>query len=118
VTVITESPPNLTKLKLRAASRLSSRRRKIVVGYTLSAAGTVELAVYRRVISHRCQRGAQACVHYVPTTIKLRVAGHAAGNMLAVNLAQLSAGDYRLAATPIAQSGASGVTRYVHFKIG
>ncbi len=113
----TESPPTLTKLKLRAAaSRLSSRRRQVVVGYTLSAAGTVQLAIYRRVISHRCLRGARTCTHYVPTTIKLRVAGHAASNVLAINLARLSAGEYRLAATPIAPSGAHGITRYVHFK--
>jgi hypothetical protein len=116
-TVTTESPPTLTKLKLRAAaSRLSSRRRQVVVGYTLSAAGTVQLAIYRRVISHRCLRGARTCIHYVPTTIKLRVAGHAATNVIALNLGQLSAGDYRLAATPIARSSAHGITRYVHFK--
>jgi outer membrane protein assembly factor BamB len=116
-TVTIESPPILTKLKLRtAASRLSSRRRKVVVSYTLSAAGTVDITIYRRVVSNRCKRGAPTCLHYVRTTIKLKVAGHAATNVIALNLGQLSAGDYRLAATPIARSGTHGITRYVHFK--
>ena len=116
-TVITESPPTLTKLKLRAAaSRLSSRRRKVVVSYALSAAGTVELAIFRRVVSNRCKRGAPTCLHYVRTTIKLKVAGHAATNVIALNLGQLSAGDYRIDAMPIARSGAYGITQYVHFK--
>jgi hypothetical protein len=97
------------------------RRRNWLITYTLSAAAQVQIAIYRRVVSYRChrgQRGASTCVHYLPTTIKLNVVGHAASNVLAVNLAHLSAGHYRLAATPIARSGAAGVTRYVSFKTG
>jgi hypothetical protein len=115
--VTAESPPTLTKLKLRASSsRLGSHRRKVVVSYALSAAGTVEVAIFRRVISHRCQRGASTCVRWVPTTIKLRVTGHVGTNVLTLNLGRLAVGRYRLAATPIARSGTPGVTRYVHFK--
>jgi hypothetical protein len=113
----TEPLLSLTKLKIRAAaSRLGSHRRKVVVTYTLSAAGTVEVAIYRRVISHSCQRGASACVRWVRTKIKLRVTGHAGTNVLTLNLGHLSAGDYRLAAAPIARSGAPGIKQYVRFK--
>jgi outer membrane protein assembly factor BamB len=114
--VTAESSPTLTKLKLHSvASRLSSHRRKVVVSYALSAAGTVEVAIFRRVISHRCQRGVSTCVRWMPTKIKLRVTGHAGANVLTLNLARLAAGRYRLAAMPIARSGASGITQYVRF---
>jgi IPT/TIG domain len=108
---------SLAHLKIRSpASRRERRRHEALVSYTLSAAGTVEIAIYRRVVSHRCQRGAPTCLHYVRTTIKLEVAGHAATNVIALNLGRLSAGEYRLAATPIVPSGVHGITRYVHFK--
>jgi hypothetical protein len=116
-TVTTKSPPSLTKLKIRAsASRLHSRLRKLVVTYTLSAAAEVEVAIYRRVIGHSCQRGASSCVRWVRTKIKLKLAGHTGTNVLAVNLGRLSAGDYRMGAMPITLSGAPGITQYVHFK--
>jgi outer membrane protein assembly factor BamB len=116
-TVTTKSPPSLTKLKIRAsASRLRSRLRKLVVTYSLSAAAEVEVAIYRRVISHSCQRGASSCVRWVRTKIKLKLAGHTGSNVLAVNLGRLSAGDYRMGAMPITLSGAPGITQYVHFK--
>jgi hypothetical protein len=115
--VATEPLPSLTKLKIRgAASRLGSHRRKVIITYTLSAASTVEVAIYRRVISHSCQRGASTCVRWVRTQIKLKVAGHAGTNVLAVNLRTLSRGDYRMDVTPITPSSASGVTQYVRFK--
>jgi outer membrane protein assembly factor BamB len=112
-----ESPPSLVQLKIHAAaSRLGSHRRKVVVTYTLSAAGTVEVAIYRRVISHVCRRGAGTCVHWVRTKIELKVAGHVGTNVLAVNLGTLAAGDYRMGAISITRSGASGIPQYVHFK--
>jgi hypothetical protein len=52
----------------------------------------------------------------VPTKIKLKVMGHIGTNLLTLNLGHLPPGDYRLAATPIARSGAPGVKRYVRFK--
>jgi hypothetical protein len=110
---------SLTRLDVRtAASRRGSHRRKVVITYMLSAAGTVEVTIYRRVISRRCQRGASTCVRWVPTKIKLKVAGHAGINVLAINLGTLSAGDYRIGVMPITRSGASGITQYVHFNTG
>jgi hypothetical protein len=117
LTATTEPPVSLARLQIRSpASRLGRRRHKALVSYTLSAAGTVDIAIYRRIISRRCLRGAPTCLHYVRTTIKLKVAGHAATNVIALNLGRLSAGEYRLDATPIAPSGVHGITRYVHFK--
>jgi hypothetical protein len=112
-----EPPPNLTKLRIRAkASQSKPHPSALSVTYAMSAAGTVDIAIYRRIISRRCLRGAPTCLHYVRTTIKLEVAGHAATNVIALNLGRLSAGEYRLAATPIARSGTHGITRYAHFK--
>jgi outer membrane protein assembly factor BamB len=117
LTATTEPLVSLARLQIRSpASRLGRRRHKALVSYTLSAAGTVDIAIYRRIVSHRCQRGAPTCLHYVRTTIELEVAGHAATNVIALNLGRLSAGEYRLAATPIAPSGVRGITRYIHFK--
>jgi len=107
---------DLTRLEVRPPASKHARRHEAVVIYTLSSAGTVALAVYRRVISHHCLRGARTCVHYVATRIKLRVAGHAAINELLLNLKALPPGEYRLSATPITPSGAPGITRYVLFK--
>jgi hypothetical protein len=112
-----EAPPILRKLKIRAsASRLAHGNRTLAISFQLSALGKVAFRVYRRVISHHCKRGVSRCVHWIGTKIKLKVRGHKGINVLTVNLGTLSAGEYRLAATPIARSGALGVTRYVYFK--
>ncbi len=114
---IAEPLVSLTHLHLGyPASKHGRGRHEIRLTYTLSAAGTVEITIDRRVVSHSCRRGARTCIHDVSTSIKLKVSGHAATNVITVNLAKLSAGDYRLAATPITRSGAAGITRYVHFR--
>jgi hypothetical protein len=99
------------------ASKRGRGRHEIRLTYRLSAAGTVEITIYRRVISHSCRRGTRTCIHYVPTRLEHKVTGHAAGNVVMIDIAKLSAGDYRLAVTPIAQSGQAGVTRYGLFKV-
>ena len=116
---IAEPLVNLTHLRLgHPASKRGRGRHEIRLTYTLSAAGgTVEVRIDRRVLSHRCRRGARICIHDLPTGIKLTVAGHAGSNALTIDLAGLAAGDYRLATTPIARTGGAGVTRYVHFKV-
>jgi hypothetical protein len=114
---VAEALPILSRLKIRAAaSRLSSHRRKLALSYTLSAADTVEVAIYRAVTSHSCRHGVRACVRWVPTKIKLKVSAHRGGNVLSVNLGTLAAGSYRLAATPWTRSGLHGSTRYADFK--
>jgi hypothetical protein len=113
-----EVPASLTHLQVRSfASRRSRRRGEALLIYTLSKSGTVDIGIYRQVISHRCKHGAHTCIHYVPTRIKRTVTGHAASNVLTLNLKALAPDDYRLTATPIAPSGARGITRYVHFKV-
>jgi outer membrane protein assembly factor BamB len=114
----TEPILSLTKLRIRARiSRLGTHRRKLVISsYTLSAAGRVQVAIYRRVTGHRCQRGVRTCPRWVATRLKLEVAGHAGDNLLAVNLGTLSAGAYRLAAIPLNRSDEPGVTRVVEFR--
>ena len=108
----------LANLQIRSrASKHGSRGRKIVVSYTLSAAGTVEVAVLRRAVSHHCQRRASTCVHWVPTKINLRVTGRAGTNVLTLDLGHIAAGSYRLATTPIAPSGAPGASQYIRFKV-
>jgi hypothetical protein len=108
---------SLTKLKLNAsASKLSTRRRRLVVTYTLSTAGTVKVVIYRRLNVHGCKSGSGACVRWVATKLKLKVQAHAGSNRLAVNLGTLASGDYRLGATPLAPSGAVGYARYVRFR--
>jgi hypothetical protein len=115
---IAEPLVSLTRLHLGyPASKRGRGRHEIRLTYALSAAGTVEIAIDRRVVSHSCRRGARTCIHDIPTSIKLMVAGHAATNALTVDLAGLPAGDYRLVATPVTRSGAAGITRYVHFKV-
>ncbi len=98
------------------ASKRGRGRRELRLTYTLSAAGTVQIAIDRRVLSHNCRRGVRTCVHDVPTSVKLTVAGHAGRNALTVNLAGLPAGDYRVALTPRTRTGAAGTARYVDFK--
>ena len=111
-----EPLPSLTKLQIRAkTSRSNPRSRKALVSYTLSAPATVELAVYHRTASHRCRRGLRTCDRWAPTKIKLKVTGHAGSNSLTLNLATLAPGHYRLGATPIDRSGATGVTQYLRF---
>jgi PQQ-like domain len=106
----------LSHLKLHA--RLSTHghhRRDGLVTYTLSAAASVQIALYRRVVSHRCPNHARACARYVPTHTRLNVSGHIAANTLLLNLARLTAGRYRLSATPLSAAGGHGVTQYVYF---
>ncbi len=117
------SPPaeplvSLTHLHLGyPASKRGRGRHEIRLTYTLSAAGTVEVTVDRRVVSHSCRRGTRTCTHYLPTTIKLEVAGHAGKNVVTINLTNLSAGNYRVAVFSIARSGKSSVARYGPFKV-
>jgi hypothetical protein len=92
-------------------------RHELHITYSLSAPATVRITVYRRVVTRRCQRGGATCIHYLPTKIKLRVAGHAARNAVTVNLAKLPAGEYRLAITPLTRSGNTGITRYALFPV-
>jgi hypothetical protein len=114
----TEQPPTLTKLRIRAsASRLGVRPRKLVISYTLSAAGIVEVTILRRVISHRCQTGVSACIHWVRTKLRRRVPAHAGTNVLTLSLTALPAGTYRLLATPIARSGTRRTGQYVGFRV-
>jgi hypothetical protein len=85
------------------------------VSYTLSTPSTVELAVDRRVTSHRCEHGAATCDHWIRTAVKLKASGHAGTNTVVLSIARLAAGSYRLDATPIARSSAPGTTRYLYF---
>lgn len=112
-----EAPPILRKLKIRAsASRLMHGRRRLAISYQLSAPGRVAFRVYRRVISHHCKRGVKSCVHWIATKVKLTVSAHKGINVLTLNLGTLSPGRYHLAATPLARSGARGITRYLDFR--
>jgi PQQ-like domain len=108
----------LSHLKLHA--RLSTHghhRRDGLVTYTLSAAASVQIAIYRRVVSHRCPNHARACARYVPTHTRLNVSGHIAANTLLLSLARLTAGRYRLSATPLSSTGGRGVTQYAYFAL-
>jgi hypothetical protein len=91
-------------------------RRRARVAFTLSAAATVELAVYRRAVIRGCRRAGRACVRYVPTGIRLRVGGRLHGNVLGLDLGRLPAGLYRLAARPLTPSGTPGRTSYLYFR--
>ncbi len=115
-TATREPPPSLTKLHIRAeVSRNAPHAHRLLLAYTLSAAGAVELAVYHRTVSHRCNRGVSTCDRWVRTKIALRAAARAGANGLTLSLAGLAPGDYRLGATPIARSGAVGATQYLRF---
>jgi hypothetical protein len=112
-----EAPALLTRLQIRLpSSRRGRRHHAALIGYTLSAPAIVELTIYRRVTAAHCQPGARSCVRWVRTRFRLRVAGHAAANLLALSLAALAPGDYRLTATPIARSGARGLAHHVRFR--
>ena len=106
----------LSHLKLHPRSSTHGhRRRDGLITYTLSAPARVQIAIYRRVVSHRCPNHARACTRYVPTHTRLNVSGHVAANRLLLNLARLTAGRYRLSATPLSSSGGRGVTQDVYF---
>jgi len=114
----TEPLLSLTKLKINArASRLRSHRRKLVISYTLSAAGTVQVVTYRRVTSHSCHGSVSMCSRWIAIKRKLKVGGRAGSNLLAVRLGTLPTGYYRLAVTPFNRSGAPGITRNVEFRM-
>ncbi|HEV3033598.1 MAG TPA: choice-of-anchor D domain-containing protein, partial [Solirubrobacteraceae bacterium] len=111
-----EPAPTLTDLQVRAKSaRSNPHLHKLLVSYDLSAANAVELAVERMTISRHCSQGGRTCDHWSMTKVSSKVTGHAGANSLTLSLAELSAGEYRLAATPIARSGAVGTTHYLHF---
>jgi PQQ-like domain len=110
--------PALAHLKLPSAlSASASRRHKTRLTFTLSTAGTVYITIYRSTISHRCAHGAHSCTVYVATKLKFKLAGHVGSNTVTLNLSALTAGSYRLYATPIAKSGARGVKRELAFKV-
>ncbi len=111
-----EPAPALTDLQVRARSARSNPHvHKLLVSYDLSASDTVELTVERMTVSHHCSQGARTCDRWSLTKVRSKVTGHAGANSLTLSLAGLSAGEYRLAATPIARSGAAGRTHYLHF---
>ncbi len=111
-----EPPPSVTKLQIRAkASQRNQHPHELLLTYALSAAGSVKLAIYRRTVSDHCRRGVRTCDRWTLTKVDLKVAARAGANSLALSLAGLSPGDYRLAATPIARSGAVGATQYLRF---
>jgi outer membrane protein assembly factor BamB len=110
--------PALAHLKLPSAlSASASRRHKTRLTFTLSSAGTVYITIYRSTISHHCARGAHSCTVYVATKLKFKLAGHVGSNTVTLNLSALTAGSYRLYATPIAKSGVRGVKRELAFKV-
>jgi hypothetical protein len=108
----------LTNLEISgSASRLSAHRRKLVISYRLSAAGTVEVRLYRRVTTHRCHRGVKTCFRWVATKLRFKVAGHAGRNVLAVHLGRLPPDRYRLAVIPVNRRGARGHRQTVEFRV-
>ena len=114
---LNEPPASLAHLKIRSPLSSHGRRRhEAQLSFTLSGRATVYITIERKVTSHRCKDGVHTCTRYVPTKLKLKLEGHAGKNIFVLNLARLSAGEYRLAATTTALSGARGVTRSVIFK--
>jgi hypothetical protein len=107
---------SLTRLQFRAQSPRESRKQRRIVSYTLSTAATVVVAVYRQTTSRRCTHGARTCSRWIPTGIRRKTVGHQGANSMTLNLTTLTAGDYRLEATPIARSGASGDPQYLRFR--
>jgi hypothetical protein len=107
---------SLTKLQLRAsAARSNPHPHRFLVSYTLSASAKVELALYRRIVSHHCQEAVRTCTRWSATKVKLEVNGHLGANHLTLSLAGLPASDYRLDATPVSPWGVPASTRYLHF---
>jgi len=118
VSLSTFPNPLATLSHLKLHPRLSThghRRRGELVTFTLSAAAPVEIEIYRRVVGRRCPNHARVCTRYVPTHTRLNVSGHVAANRLLLNLARLTAGRYRLSATPLSATGERGVTQDVYF---
>jgi outer membrane protein assembly factor BamB len=113
-----ESPLVLDRLRVRfPASKSSRQRHRAAISYTLSSPGNVRIVVYRRVLSRHCPRAAHSCFRNLPTTIRLTVTGHAGASQFTLDLSALRPGDYRLSATPLAQSGAATATRSAPFTI-
>jgi hypothetical protein len=111
-----EVPTSLTHLRLIAsASKQARHRRPREVVYVLSAASSVALTVERPVVSHHRARGARTCVHYRPTHVTLSIRGHANTNVVALDLAHLPAGEYRLSAVAIDSAGTRGIARHLEF---
>jgi hypothetical protein len=114
-----EPPPALTHLHVRlGAARGSQHARKLLIAYTMSLAGKVELAIDRRTLSRHCPPREHACVRWLASRVKVDVAARAGGGSATLSLAALAAGEYRLDATPLARSGAPGPTQRVAFKTG
>ncbi len=108
--------PSLTKLQVRARSSMTTHHKpKLVIAYSLTTSATVELAVTHLTVSHHCARGVRTCDHWLPTKVKTKVSAHLGSNSTTLSLAGLTAGEYRLAATPVGRTGATGLTRYLHF---
>ena len=108
--------PSLTNLQVRArSSRTTHHKPKLVITYNLTTAATVELAVTHLTVSHHCSHGVRTCDHWIATKIKAKISAHLGNNSLTLSLLGLTAGEYRLAATPLGRSGAAGLTRYLHF---
>jgi hypothetical protein len=113
-----EPPPVLTRLQVRAsAAAHTSQTRTLSIAYTLSSAGTVELAVQRPTVSHRCASHVRSCVRSIATKVKLKATGRAGQNHATLDVNALGAGAYRLDATPLARSGEVGTTQHVSFKL-
>jgi hypothetical protein len=111
-----EPSPALTHLQVRpSTARAAKHRRVLLIAYTLSRGGKVELAVDRRTVSHRCPQRERSCVRWLATKVKLDVTARAGHNSATLSLAALAAGEYRLDATPLARSGALGTTQRVSF---
>jgi hypothetical protein len=111
-----EQPPRLTRLQIHTSSS-AKHARKLTVAYTLSAPGSVDLAIDRRILSHSCPRGMRACIRWLPTKVKLEESARTGHHSATLSLAALTAGDYRLDATPVAHSGAAGATQRPSFEL-
>jgi len=113
-----EPPPVLTRLRVRASTAATARHtRTLSIAYTLSSAGTVELAVLAPTVSHRCASHVRSCVRWIATKVKLKATEHAGQNHAKLDASALGAGAYRLDATPLAHSGDAGTTQHVSFKL-
>ncbi len=120
ISLATFPSPVLTLLRLKIHARASNKghaRRAVTVTFTLSTAARVEIAIDRQVISHHCRNRARVCTRYVPTGAKLDVSGNLAANVLTLNLPRLTAGRYRLSATPLSPSGGRGTAKYAYFAL-
>jgi hypothetical protein len=113
-----EPPPVLTRLQVRASTAATARHaRMLSIAYTQSSAGTVELAVLRPAVSHRCAGHVRSCVRWIATKVKLKATGRSGHNHAALDASALGAGAYRLDARPLAHSGDAGTTQHVSFRL-